>query len=316
MNEKLYCLVTAMFAIVLLAGLSHGNTQVSATRVLPEFVDPDTMFQVAINIDVDESNAPPNYILSEKIPEGFRLGSVDPSYDIFDEEKRMIKWVVIGGFEGKTVVDQTYTYTLDGSDPGSYAFNGVLGVGSESFTTEGNIVVKVRDNCTENWVCGYWSECVGGEQTRTCEDKSGCLFPVNAPEMSRPCTEEEETVQEEDDTPEIQDVEDDTQEQPGEAEEETGTGTGESQGDAAEDQSGEEEDPVGEMTSESEQETGEEETTGQATAVIDEQNQTEVLTEDDVDAEPPEDINKVPLFTKVLCFILVAEVIVLALKKS
>lgn len=318
MNGKLYCLGAAMFAIILLAGLSHGDTQISATRVLPEFVDPDTLFQVAINIDVDESNAPPNYILSEKIPEGFNLGSVDPSYDIFDEEKRMIKWIVIDGFEGKTVADQTYTYTLSGSDPGSYAFNGVLGVGSESLTTEGNIVVKVRDNCTENWVCGYWSECAGGGQTRSCEDKSGCLFPVNAPEMSRPCTDEEETVQEEDNTSEIQDIEDDviedTQEQPGEAEEETGAGASESQDEATEDQSGEEEGPVGEMTNESEQEAGEEEVTGQASVDIDEQNQTEGSAEG-TGAEPPEDINKVPLFTKVLCFILVAEVIFLALKK-
>ncbi len=41
--------------------------------------------------------------------------------------------------------------------------------------------------CTENWNCGEWSECLGGEQTRICTDLNNCGTTKNKPETLYSC---------------------------------------------------------------------------------------------------------------------------------
>lgn len=42
-------------------------------------------------------------------------------------------------------------------------------------------------DCTENWKCGSWSECINKKQTRACEDKNKCNTIKNKPAESRAC---------------------------------------------------------------------------------------------------------------------------------
>ncbi len=319
MNEKVYCLMAAMFAIILLAGLSYQDAQVSAARTLPEYVDPDSGFEVTLSVDIDGNNPPQYYILYERIPQGLALGSVNPPYTSFNENDRKLVWIVTR--TGSELADQVYTYTLYSSDPGTYAFNGNIVAGEYSAGTGGNIVLKVKDNCTENWVCGYWSECVGSRQTRTCEDRNNCLIQLSMPQTSRSCT-EEATDEEENNTPKTADAETDAnndtiEEQETGVAEENDTQPGQNTQDI--DETEEQETPKDEPADEIEEISGEEKITGQATAVADGENQSE-LVENEADREPrkeqSEDDNKMPLSTKILSTILIAEVILLALKKS
>ncbi|RMD67387.1 hypothetical protein D6817_01770, partial [Candidatus Pacearchaeota archaeon] len=41
--------------------------------------------------------------------------------------------------------------------------------------------------CTEDWVCGEWTACVNGEQTRSCVDRNQCGTTTNKPETTRAC---------------------------------------------------------------------------------------------------------------------------------
>ncbi len=47
-------------------------------------------------------------------------------------------------------------------------------------------------SCTEEWICTEWSECVDGEQTRTCTDQSDCGTTSDKPDEMRGCVIEEE----------------------------------------------------------------------------------------------------------------------------
>lgn len=319
MKTIIFSIIAAAFAIILLAGLSYQDAQVSAARTLPEYVDPDSGFEVTLSVDIDENNPLQYYILYEKIPQGLALGSVNPVYTSFNENDRKLVWIVTR--TGSELRDQVYTYTLYSSDPGTYAFNGNIVAGEYSAGTGGNIVLKVKDNCTENWVCGYWSECVGSRQTRTCEDKNNCLIPLSMPQTSRSCT-EQSTDEEENNTPKTADAETDAnndtiEEQETGVAEENDTQTGQNMQDIGETE--EQETPKDESADEKEENTGEEKITGQATAVADGENQTE-LVENEADPEPKKEhsgnTNKMPLSTKILSTILIAEVILLALKKS
>ncbi len=40
---------------------------------------------------------------------------------------------------------------------------------------------------TENWTCGEWSDCAGGEQTRTCADSNNCGTAVHKPDTEQTC---------------------------------------------------------------------------------------------------------------------------------
>jgi hypothetical protein len=43
-------------------------------------------------------------------------------------------------------------------------------------------------DCTENWSCTAWTDCVGGSQTRTCTDSNSCGTVVSKPSESQSCT--------------------------------------------------------------------------------------------------------------------------------
>ena len=45
------------------------------------------------------------------------------------------------------------------------------GGGGGSYTKK---TTTAKDNCTQNWQCGDWSECIGGEQFRNCNDVNLC----------------------------------------------------------------------------------------------------------------------------------------------
>ena len=45
-------------------------------------------------------------------------------------------------------------------------------------------------DCTENWSCTAWTDCVGGSQTRTCTDSNSCGTETSKPAESQSCTDE------------------------------------------------------------------------------------------------------------------------------
>jgi hypothetical protein len=46
---------------------------------------------------------------------------------------------------------------------------------------------EVNGTCEENWSCGEWKECIGGEQTRECIDLNSCNTTENKPSESQSC---------------------------------------------------------------------------------------------------------------------------------
>ncbi|MFH1663380.1 MAG: hypothetical protein ABH986_00970, partial [archaeon] len=42
-------------------------------------------------------------------------------------------------------------------------------------------------SCTENWVCGTWSSCLNGSQSRTCNDTNSCGTILNRPSLTQSC---------------------------------------------------------------------------------------------------------------------------------
>jgi hypothetical protein len=43
-------------------------------------------------------------------------------------------------------------------------------------------------SCTENWVCGSWSECINSSQTRICVDVNSCGTTTTKPSLTTTCT--------------------------------------------------------------------------------------------------------------------------------
>ncbi|MFH1431651.1 MAG: hypothetical protein ABIG84_00335 [archaeon] len=180
MKKSIFALISVVLMVYLSLSMSYAATVTSATRTVPEFVDPDTEFDVTVNVEAGEGSL--SYILYERVDDGLTLVSSNPQYFAFNEENRKIMWVIMD--------EKTITYRLRSSVPGTYVFNGNVIAGNDTLSVEGDISVKVRDNCTENWTCGYWSECLDGEQTRECQDENQCLFPVSIPPMAEECSEE------------------------------------------------------------------------------------------------------------------------------
>lgn len=73
-------------------------------------------------------------------------------------------------------------FGLFGTAPTTYTPGGGGGGGSSS------------DYCYEDWKCGSWSACVGGMQTRTCQDLNGCSSSTS-PAVSRTCETPKPVVQ-------------------------------------------------------------------------------------------------------------------------
>lgn len=77
------------------------------------------------------------------------------------------------------------TGTDSGSDSGSSDNSG--GSGGFMAPPSGGDDDSGEDDCTENWSCTGWSECISGKQTRTCADSNRCGTTEEKPEEVRDC---------------------------------------------------------------------------------------------------------------------------------
>ena len=320
--KNIFGAVIVLVGFLVFSGVSWGDGGSSASRTVPDFVDPGDEFQIVINVD----NPPEAYVLYERIQPGLSLVSAEPMYANYNEDNGQITWVFTPGGV------HTYTYTLISHEPGTYALNGNVVVTDEvSFALEGDIEVKVWDNCTGNWTCGYWSDCVDNEQTRSCRDLNGCLFRVNMPVTKQSCT-VDESEQASDDQQESADeadvavdiVEEDT----GDdvvvdiAEADTGSVVVES----AEVDSGyvpevetvadDEDTGAEESTDDAEEIVRGEMITGDAIAAGDETGtEGDVVSDEDMSGADESTVDSgMPLFTRVLGFILLAEILLLIVR--
>ncbi len=217
-----------LFFVIALIPLALATDQLTVARDLPDSVSLNTEFAVTLNVDVDEGNKPDGYILSEKIPEGFVLIESSLDYDSYDQETRVIKWIIIGGWEDTIIEDTAYTYILRAPNAKERCtFNGIIKSDTSAYQTTGDILLTVSDEkcgeqagdicspgeicpgswlsasdsdvccsktciipCSENWICAEWSVCADGKQTRTCTDQNSCGTDENKPEETQNCTAE------------------------------------------------------------------------------------------------------------------------------
>ncbi|MFP4524196.1 MAG: hypothetical protein ACLFO2_02690 [Candidatus Woesearchaeota archaeon] len=75
-----------------------------------------------------------------------------------------------GGFVGTTTVDDEDNETDTGSSD-----------------DEDEIVVETVEECTPDWTCTSWGECVNAYETRRCVDKNECGIEEDKPEERRSC---------------------------------------------------------------------------------------------------------------------------------
>ncbi len=307
------CVFSAMIVLLgvfILSGMSYADAQISAARTIPDFVDPGEEFQVVITVD----NPSEIYILYEKIPQGITLIGAEPMYINYNKDSGIIQWVFTPGGV------HTYTYTLISHESGKYILNGnVVADGDDSVSIEGNIEIKVWDNCTEDWTCGYWSDCIDSEQTRSCRDQNSCLFRINMPTLKQTCTVEDPETQ--DDIP----VTDDSHDTAPEPEDVAVTSTDEDTVDESvpeethvpkeEPHSDDEDTVVPDSAEDTEIATGEL-ITGDAIASGNDRDTEGNAVSDEslpvVDESTAD--NGIPLFTKLLGFILLTEIIFLIIR--
>ena len=60
--------------------------------------------------------------------------------------------------------------------------------GAETESNTVRLVVTNLLNCTYNWNCGNWSNCIGGTQTRICTDLNNCSITVGRPPTLQNCS--------------------------------------------------------------------------------------------------------------------------------
>ena len=61
------------------------------------------------------------------------------------------------------------------------------GGGSSGGPSGGGGSKTTPTTCTENWICGLWTECINGQQTRYCKDLNKCGTTYHKPEQERSC---------------------------------------------------------------------------------------------------------------------------------
>ncbi len=55
-------------------------------------------------------------------------------------------------------------------------------------TSDGYITVSsATSTCTPSWICGSWSTCANGQQTRTCSDENSCGVTIDKPAITQVC---------------------------------------------------------------------------------------------------------------------------------
>jgi len=105
----------------------------------------------------------------------------------------------IGRVESLSFVDNAslgsgeYDYTvyavdMVGGNAGASIKNSIIinrGGGGSGGGSSGGYV------CASNWTCGEWSECVGSERMRICDDVNNCGTPYLRPEVYEECDESE-----------------------------------------------------------------------------------------------------------------------------
>jgi hypothetical protein len=74
---------------------------------------------------------------------------------------------------------------------------------TSSTTEEENLplTTETTEECTPDWVCGDWGECIDGTQTRVCTDMSTCTTVSEPPPQTQSCTGGIVTTQPETETP-------------------------------------------------------------------------------------------------------------------
>ncbi|MBD3304023.1 DUF11 domain-containing protein [Candidatus Woesearchaeota archaeon] len=61
-------------------------------------------------------------------------------------------------------------------------------------TAEALAAEKITPTCTERWHCGEWSQCTGGQKTRTCTDQNSCRTAYSKPAETTTCTTEQPAI--------------------------------------------------------------------------------------------------------------------------
>jgi hypothetical protein len=98
--------------------------------------------------------------------------------------------------EGNQFVDTTRDYVQ--ANVTHFSLFGVFGTAITTATTGGagsGGGGSGDDTCSEDWVCGSWSECSNGAMKRTCSEVSGCGTSNNKPVTTKACTAEKQAVQ-------------------------------------------------------------------------------------------------------------------------
>jgi hypothetical protein len=57
-----------------------------------------------------------------------------------------------------------------------------------SISTGGAIGGTTTPECTEDWLCSDWSDCIEGTRTETCVDKNNCGTTINKPTEAETCS--------------------------------------------------------------------------------------------------------------------------------
>lgn len=185
-SSGLFMLLVAALITATIAGPAVSAGQITSTRSMPSSAAPGETFTVTLTINVDENNPPSALTINERVPSGLTVGEANPQF--FNNAGGSLLWIITPSQSGGKISDQSITYTLSGSTPGAYAFNGNVYAGNNYASTEGSITVKIKEPCTENWTCGEWSACQNGAQQRVCTDTNSCPLPESRPAMSQSCT--------------------------------------------------------------------------------------------------------------------------------
>jgi len=93
----------------------------------------------------------------------------------------------IGIGDSREPFNITATITIGGQQQPGGGGGGGIGGGEPT----GNATGTIPQQCQERWLCSEWGECVGGVQTRTCNDANNCGTRNNEPLTAQPCSAEE-----------------------------------------------------------------------------------------------------------------------------
>jgi len=60
--------------------------------------------------------------------------------------------------------------------------------GAETESNDVLLNVTILSSCAPAWLCGNWSDCIGGTQTRSCASTNNCTSLIGRPPLSQNCT--------------------------------------------------------------------------------------------------------------------------------